>query len=58
MAGLAGPGAMALKVAGVARHLATEHMDPAGLLPLLNNWIIPLDKDPGACPVGIGEVLR
>ena len=35
-------------VAGVTRRLATEHVDPAGLLPLLNNQLIPLDKDP-AC---------
>ena len=45
-------------VADVARRLATEHVDPAGLLPLLNNRLIPLDKDPGVRPIGIGEVLR
>ena len=45
-------------VAGVARHLATEHVDPAGLLPLLNNRLIPLDKDPGVRTIGIGEVLQ
>ena len=45
-------------VAGVARRLATEHVDPACLLFLLNNRLIPLDKDPGIRPVGVGEVLR
>ncbi len=45
-------------IAGVARRLATEHVDPAGLLALLNNRLIPLDKDPGVRPVGIGEVMR
>ena len=45
-------------VPDVARRLATEHVHPVGLLPLLNNRLIPLDKDPGVRPVGIGEVLR
>ena len=45
-------------VAGVARHLASQQVDPAGLMPLLNNRLIPLDKNPGVRPVGIGEVLR
>ncbi len=45
-------------VAEVARHLASQQVDPAGLLPLLNNRLIPLDKNPGVRPVGIGEVLR
>ena len=45
-------------VAGVARHLASQQIDPAGLMPLLNNRLIPLDKNPGVRPVGIGEVLR
>ncbi len=34
-------------VAEVARHLASQQVDPAGLLPLLNNRLIPLDKNPG-----------
>ena len=45
-------------VAGVARQLASQHVDPAGLMPLLNNRLIPLDKNPGVRPVGIGDVLR
>ena len=38
--------------------LATEHVDSDALMALLNNRFIPLDKDPGVRPVGIGEVLR
>ena len=45
-------------VAEVAQHLASQHVDPAGIMPLLNNRLIPLDKNPGVRPVGIGEVLR
>ena len=45
-------------VAEVARHLASQHVDPAGLMPLLNSRLIPLDKNPGIRPVEIGEVLR
>ena len=45
-------------VAGVARRLATEHVDPLGLTALLNNRLIPLDKNPGMRPIGIGETLR
>ena len=45
-------------VAEVSHHLATNHVNPEGLNPLLNNRLIPLDKDPGVRPVGIGEVLR
>ena len=44
-------------VAEVLRHLATNHVDHEGLNPLLNNCLIPLDKDPGVRPVGTGEVL-
>ncbi len=45
-------------VAGVARRLATEHVDPLGLTALLNNRLVPLDKNTGVRPVGIGETLR
>ena len=45
-------------VADVARRLATEHVDPLGIKPLLNNRLIPLDKNPGVRPIGIGETLR
>ena len=45
-------------MAEVARHLASQQVVPAGLVPLLNKRLIPLDKNPGVRPVGIGEVLR
>ncbi len=44
-------------VAEVARHIASQEVDPVGLSPLLNNRLIPLSKNPGVRPVGIGEVL-
>lgn len=45
-------------VADVARRLATERVDPLGIKALLNNRLIPLDKNPGVRPIGIGETLR
>ena len=45
-------------VAGVAKHLATGQVAPKGLMLILNNLLIPLDKNPGVQPIGIGEVLR
>ena len=45
-------------VADVTRRITTEHVDPLGLTALLNNHLIPLDKNPGVCPIGIGETLR
>ena len=45
-------------VAEVARHIALQEVDPVGLSPLLNNSLIPISKNPGVRPVGIGEVLK
>lgn len=45
-------------VTDLARRLSTEHVDPLGLMPLLNNCLIPLDKNPGVRPIGVGETLR
>ena len=44
-------------VAEVARHQATNHVDPKGLMPNINNRLIPLDKSPGVRLVGTGEIL-
>ena len=41
----------------VARRIATSFVDPDALWPLLNGRLIALDKYPGVCPIGIGEVL-
>ena len=45
-------------VASVARRLATEYVDPAGLEALLANRGIAIDKCPGLRPVGVGEMVR
>jgi hypothetical protein len=46
-------------VALMARRLATEYRDPAGLEAFLANRGIPLDKGGGAVrPIGVGEILR
>ena len=44
-------------VAEVARHPTSQQVDPARLMPLLNNRLIPSDKNPGVRPIGIREVL-
>ena len=45
-------------VAHVARRLAREFVDPSGLEALLANRGIPLNKNPGLRPIGVGEILR
>jgi len=42
----------------LGKQLATTFVDPEALTPLLNNRLIALDKNPGVCPIGIGEVSR
>ena len=38
--------------------LATEAVDPTCLEAYLANRLIPLDKNPGIGPIGVGEILR
>ena len=45
-------------MATCARRLATTFVDPASLEAYLACRLIPLDKNPGVRPIGIGEVLR
>ena len=45
-------------LAKMARRLCTEYVDPSSICTLLNCRLIPLDKNPGIRPIGIGEVLR
>ena len=45
-------------VAGPAKHLCVEHIDPQWLKELLSCWLLALDKNPGVRPIGVGEVLR
>ena len=42
----------------MCRRLCTEHIDPTSISTLTNCRLIPLDKNPGVRPIGIGEVLR
>jgi hypothetical protein len=45
-------------LAMMARRLCTTFVDPLGLRAFLANRLVPLDKNPGLRPVGIGEVHR
>ena len=44
--------------ATLARLLATEYLDPNTLEAFVACRLVPLDKNPGVCPIGIGEVTR
>ena len=44
-------------LAGLARRLCTEYVDPAGLTAFTACHLIALDKCPGVRPVGVGEVV-
>ena len=46
------------QIAIFARKLATEHLNPGPLEPFTSCRLIPLNKNPGVRPVGVGEVLR
>ena len=43
-------------LASVARCLSTTSVDSAVLMPFIACQLIPLDKHPGVCPVGIRDV--
>ncbi len=45
-------------VADMAKRLCTEEVEPATLNELLSCRLIPLNKNPGVRPIGVGEVLR
>ena len=46
------------QVAKLARKLATEYVDPESIEAYTACKLIPLDKNPGVRPIGIGESLR
>ena len=45
-------------IARMCRRLCTEYVDPSTINALMACRLIPLDKNPGVRPIGIGEVLR
>ena len=45
-------------IARMARRLCTVFIDPSSVQVLVNCRLIPLDKNPGVRPIGIGEILR
>ncbi|XP_066936770.1 uncharacterized protein [Clytia hemisphaerica] len=45
-------------IANLAKMVCTEIHSPTSLEPLMASRLIPLDKNPGLRPIGIGEVLR
>ena len=45
-------------IAQLCRKLCTAYLEPFGLEALIACRLIPLDKNPGIRPIGIGEVLR
>ena len=42
----------------MARRISTSFVDPSTLQAYINCRLIPLDKQPGVRPIGIGEVVR
>ena len=45
-------------IACLARRLCTELVDPEAVAAYTSSRLVPLDKNPGVRPVGIGEVVR
>ena len=46
------------EIAKMAKNIATQHYDPQLLKAYVSSRLIPLDKNPGIRPTGVGEVLR
>ncbi len=42
----------------LTQKLATENLDPESIEPYTSCRLIPLNKNPGIRPIGVGEVLR
>ena len=45
-------------IAGVARRLSTNRVSPSSIEALLSCRLVPLNKNPGVRPIGVGEVMR
>jgi hypothetical protein len=49
---------LAEAMALAAKRLCTSYVDPEGIEALIANRLVPLNKNPGTRPIGIGEVMR
>lgn len=47
-----------VQIAAFAKRIATEIIDPVILEPYVSCRLIPLNKNPGIRPIGVGEVMR
>ena len=45
-------------LAAVARRISTTYIDLSALQAFTSCRLIPLDKCPGVCPIGIGEIVQ
>ena len=45
-------------LAGVAKRVCVEFVEPANLAPFLGSRLVALDKKPGVCPIGVGDMAR
>ena len=50
--------ALCTAIASMARRIATVHVDPDCIRPLISCRLIPLSKNPGVRPIGVCETLR
>ena len=49
---------LCIAIAGMARRLCTDHVDPELVQPLIACRLVPLSKNPGVRPIGVCETLR